>query len=308
MYGYEEKDGRGEADTATPADTPHCFYTHLWAVSVASGPERTEATKKLRELTATDRSILHPIRRDPSVIAFLVQLLFKNHCKDEKDSELQHELLEILRIGSECEPHNEALHRDRHIIAVLCILLREDASIRIKTTCAVILSRLSDSYVDKVKIGEYGVMGPLVELLNMSSAETRAAAALLIASICEARENWGRAFKEKVGIAALHAVMEGDDPVNEAVPILHAVRSCSAISDEVLCELVRLHGSVNVPKWASLGMEIIEAMTDETKPTIAEDHTNVEIVEVLRWLQNRCHFPRTVGYKRDPADYCERRA
>nr|CAD1830330.1 unnamed protein product [Ananas comosus var. bracteatus] len=130
LYGYKEKDRRGEADTTTPADTPHYFYTHLWGVSVASGPKRTEAMKKLRELAATDRSILHPIRRDPSVIAFLVQLLFENHCKDEKDSELQRELLEILRIGAECEPHNEALRRDRHIIAVLCILLREDASIR----------------------------------------------------------------------------------------------------------------------------------------------------------------------------------
>nr|CAD1830329.1 unnamed protein product [Ananas comosus var. bracteatus] len=130
-------------------------------------------------------------------------------------------------------------------------------------------------------------MGPLVELLNMSSAETRVAAALLIASICEVRENWGRAFKEKAGIAALHAMMEGDDPVKEAVPILHAVRSCSPIFDEALCELVRLHGSVDAPKWASLGMEIIEATTDETKPTIVADHANVEIAEVLWWLQNR---------------------
>lgn len=274
------------------------FYGLVYAVTSDAGLKREEAIKAFRDLIAKHkRSVNYLLSRNAAFIVLLVHLLFESHCK--ADAELQNAILGIICVAAEHLPNKRIITAVREAIPILIVALREGLSMEIKTKCAIIFSLLSDDIpTNKVKIGELGGMGLLVGLLKGGDSEAKRAAALAISKLCEARENWGRAFVERAAIAALRAVY-CNELVEEAMSILRALTGCHLILSEVMTEIVSLHESTDAEGSGNLGREIIYLVESELVRTSGESEVSCspEIAEVLRWLKRRSHFPRTLGYK-----------
>ncbi|CAM0904937.1 unnamed protein product [Alopecurus aequalis] len=295
----------GDLATSTdpPAITPEEEALFKESTVLAHSPSNSKEDYEAILGLLEQCSFLHLIGRSPGTIAKLACVLPET-CL-EPDPELDNIILDILAKGASYSPNKEVLGDDRYAIPVL-IARALLGPVPTRAKCAEILRLLADNYYNKIKIGELGGFAPLMELLSVGDIGVKRTAAMALASLCEAQENWSRFVREGVADAAI-SLMRHDKLVDEAYSIFLQAGGFDLAMQEIMDKLGLLRSDDEMCKEMGdrLWAPFIRATPGQRRrpanfaPEAPEASSSLAAVStddvqaIVSWLQNRAYNPRT---------------
>ena len=178
--------------------------------------EQREAIKDLRLLTKCNSSLRAAIGEKPDSISQMISIA--SNPELENNAEVLEDMVTTILNLSIHESNKKIIGDDPLAIRFLIRTL-QSGTMEARSNAAAAIFSLSALDSNRVKIGELGVMRPLVDLLEHGSMIAKKDAASAIFNLCMLHENKSKATKSGVIDVTLKAIAD-DSLVDESLAIL----------------------------------------------------------------------------------------
>lgn len=157
--------------------------------------DESEALKRMRILTSRKPECRSYFGTYPAGLPHLFSILQLD--RPDYSHHVQEDLL-ILFVNIAHDPTVRKVIMDCDIATPLLMESLRKGTIVARSNAASIIFKLAEEEVNKIVLGERGVLGPLIELVDEGHPSAIREAAMTVARLCEAPENKDIAVKENV--------------------------------------------------------------------------------------------------------------
>ncbi|XP_066321704.1 U-box domain-containing protein 9-like [Miscanthus floridulus] len=178
--------------------------------------EQREAIKDLRLLTKCNSSLRAALGEKPDSISQMISVA--SNPELENNAEVLEDMVTTI-LNLSIHESNKKIIGDDPLAIPFLIRTLQSGTMESRSNAAAAIFSLSALDSNKVKIGELGVMRPLVDLLEHGSMIAKKDAASAIFNLCMLHENKSRATKSGVIDVTLKAIAD-DSLVDESLAIL----------------------------------------------------------------------------------------
>ncbi|KAF8689595.1 hypothetical protein HU200_041772 [Digitaria exilis] len=178
--------------------------------------EQREAIKDLRLLTKCNSSLRAAIGEKPESISQMISSV--SNPELENNAEVLEDMVTTI-LNLSIHESNKKIIGDDPLAIPFLIRALQSGTMEARSNAAAAIFSLSALNSNKAKIGELGVMRPLVDLLEQGSMIAKKDAASAIFNLCMLHENKSRATKSGVIDVTLKAIAD-DSLVDESLAIL----------------------------------------------------------------------------------------